>query len=157
MEDKVKARETRIYNYNKCENLAQCIILSTTSTHLSNKIKNLQTAHKMWDTVKVDATTKSTLFIIDAEDKLSTMKCQESSDMKTHLTEITAHLNLMVQIKENLIQMGSSTTNTHFNMIIMASLPASYRPVKQTISAAECTSKTPMASSNLIAFFTEEA
>ena len=29
-------------------------------------------------------TSKSTLFIIDVEDKLSTMKCQESSDSKTH-------------------------------------------------------------------------
>ena len=40
----------------------------------------------MWEEVKRDMTSKSTLFIIDVEDKLSTMKCQESSDSKTHLT-----------------------------------------------------------------------
>ena len=118
------------------------------------KVKNLKTAKEMWVEVKKDATTKSTLFIIDVE---STMKCQESSDMKTHLTSITAHFNLMVQQKENLLQMGSSISDTHFNAIIMASLPASYWPVKQTISAAKCTSKTLMSSSDLIAFFTEEA
>ena len=90
------------------------------------KVKNLKTAKEMWVEVKKDATTKSTLFIIDVEDKLSTMKCQESSDMKTHLTSITAHFNLMVQQKENLLQMGSSISDTHFNAISMASLPASY-------------------------------
>ena len=121
------------------------------------KVKNLKTAKEVWVEVKKDATTKSTLFIIDVEDKLSTMKCQESSDMKTHLTSITAHFNLMVQQKENLLQMGSSISDTHFNAITMASLPASYWPVKQTISAAKCTSKTLMSSSDLIAFFTEEA
>ena len=104
----------------------------------------------------LDTNTKSTLFIIDAEDELSTVKCQESSDAKTHLTKITAYFNLMVQWKENLLQMGSSISDTCFDIIIMASLPASYQPAKQTISTAECTSKTSMSSSDLIAF-TEEA
>ena len=41
MEDQIEARETKIIDYDKCEYLTQHIILSTTSTHLSNKIKNL--------------------------------------------------------------------------------------------------------------------
>ena len=107
--------------------------------------------------MKKDATTKSTLFLIDAEDELASMKCQEATDAKTHLAELTAHFNLMVQRKENLIEMGSSISDTRFNAMIMASLPVSYRPAKQTISAAERTTKTPMSSTDLIAFFTEEA
>ena len=50
-EDQIEARETKIIDYNKCEYLAQHVILSTTSTHLSNKIKNLKTSHNMWDAV----------------------------------------------------------------------------------------------------------
>ena len=61
MEDKVKAREMRIYDYDKHKNLTQHVILSTC---IGNKIKNLQTMHEMWDTFKVDATTKSTLFCL---------------------------------------------------------------------------------------------
>ena len=53
-EDQIEAREMKIINYDKHEYLAQHIILSTTSTCLSNKIKNLKTLHDMWDVVKVD-------------------------------------------------------------------------------------------------------
>ena len=47
MEDQIEAREMKIINYNKHEYLAQHIILSMTSTCLSNKIKNLKTLHDM--------------------------------------------------------------------------------------------------------------
>ena len=44
MEDEIKARETKIINYYKHKYLTQHVILSMTSTHLSNKIKNLKTS-----------------------------------------------------------------------------------------------------------------
>ena len=59
-----------------------------TSTHLSNKIKNLKSSHDMWDTVKVDTTTKSTLFLLDMEDQLASMKLTENNNPKGHLTEV---------------------------------------------------------------------
>jgi len=79
--------------------------------------------------VKKGATTKSTLFLIDAEDELASMKCQEATDTKTHLAELTTHFDLMVQSKENLIKMGSSISDAHFNAMIMASLPLFYHPM----------------------------
>jgi len=36
-------------------------------------IKNLNTASEMWEKVKMDATNKSTLYLINAEDQLTTM------------------------------------------------------------------------------------
>ena len=39
MEEQVEAKETKIMDYDKCEYLAQNIILSTTSTRLGAKIK----------------------------------------------------------------------------------------------------------------------
>ena len=97
MEDQIEARETKIIDYNKREYLAQHIILSMTSTRLGNKIKNLKTSHDMWDAVKVDATTKSTLFLLDAEDQLASMKLTENDDPKAHLTEVKQHFQLMGQ------------------------------------------------------------
>jgi len=85
------------------------------------------------------------------------MKCQEATMPKTHLAELTAHFNLMVNVRENLIEMGSSISDTRFNAMIMASLPVSYRPAKQTISAAERTNQNPYVIDDLIAFLTEEA
>ena len=51
-----------------------------TSTHLSNKIKNPKTSHDMWDAVKVGAMTKSTLFLLDMEDQLVSMKLAENDN-----------------------------------------------------------------------------
>ena len=96
-EDQIKARETKIIDYNKCEYLTQHIILSTTSTCLGNKIKNLKTSHDMWDAVKVDATTKSTLFLLNAEDQLASMRLAENDDPKAHLMEVKQHFQLMGQ------------------------------------------------------------
>ena len=73
MEEQIEARETRIMDFNKREYLAQHIILSTTSTRLGSMIKNLNTASEMQEKVKMDATNKSTLYLINAEDQLTTM------------------------------------------------------------------------------------
>ena len=79
-EDQIEAREMKIIDYDKHEYLAQHVILSTTSTHLGNEIKNLKTSHDMWDAVKVDTITKSTQFLLDAEDQLTSMKLMENDD-----------------------------------------------------------------------------
>ena len=84
-------------DFDKCEYLAQHVILSTTSMHLGAKIKDLKTAKEMWDLVKADATTKSTLYLLDAEDQLASMKLSDNDDPKTHLTELKEHFQLMIQ------------------------------------------------------------
>ena len=66
----------------------------------------------MWKIVKADATTKSTLYLLDTEDQLLTMKISESEDPKTHLAELKAHFQTMVQRHNNLIQMGSTLSET---------------------------------------------
>ena len=126
MEDQIEARETKIIDYDKHEYLAQHIILSTTSTRLGNKIKNLKTSHDMWDAVKVDAMTKSTLFLLDAEDQLACMKLAENDDPKAHLTEVKQHFQLMGQRHDNLLKMGSTISDSRYNTIIMSLLPESY-------------------------------
>ena len=125
-EDQIKVREMKIIDYDKCEYLAQHIILSTTSTHLGNKIKNLKTSHDMWDVVKVDATTKSTLFLLDAEDQLASMKLAENNNSKAHLMEVKQHFQLMGQRHDNLLKMGLMISNSCYNTIIMSSLLESY-------------------------------
>ena len=97
MEDQIEAREMKIIDYNKREYLAQHVILSTTATHLSSKIKNLKTSHDMWDAIKVDAMTKSTLFLLDMEDQLASMRLTENDNPKAHLIEVKQHFQLMGQ------------------------------------------------------------
>ena len=123
----------------------------------------MKTASEMWEAVKVDATTKSSLYILDAEDQLATMRLAENDDPKTHLAEMKQHFQLMVQRRDNLTKMGSDLSDTRFNTIVMGSLPESYRPTLQTITAAEKAnaltggSTNKMKADNLIAFLIEEA
>src|SRR5882762_1665507 len=79
-EEQIELKEDRITEFDKKEYLAQHIILSTTSARLGVKIKSLMSAKEMWNVVELDATSKSTLFILDAESQLSSMKLQEDED-----------------------------------------------------------------------------
>ena len=119
-EDQIEARETKIINYDKREYLAQHVILSTTSTRLGYKIKNLKTSYDMWDAVKADAMTKSTLFLLDAEDQLASMRFAENDDPKAHLMEVKQHFQLMGQRHNNLLKMGSTISDSCYNTIIQS-------------------------------------
>jgi hypothetical protein len=163
-EDQIESKETKITDFDKKEYLAQHIILSTTSTRLGVKIKDLKSAKEMWELVTLDATTKSTLYILDAEDQLSSMKLADNNDPKIHLSELKQHFQLMMQRQENLLKMGSEVSDTRFNTMIMSSLPESYRPTLQTITASERASalasgstSRKMKASDLIVFLIEEA
>ena len=95
-EEQIEVRETQIINYDKQEYLAQHVILLTTSTHLSGKIKDLESAKDMWDAVKAEATTKSTLFLLDVEEQLASMKLIKNNDPKSHLSKLIQYFQLML-------------------------------------------------------------
>ena len=126
MENQIEAREMKIINYDKRKYLTQHVILSTTSTCLGNKIKNLKTSHEMWDAVKVDPMTKSTLFLLNMEDQLASMGLTENDDPKAHLMEVKQHFQLIGQRHDNLLKMGSMISNLCYNTIIMSLLLESY-------------------------------
>ena len=164
MEEQIEAKETKIMDYDKQEYLAQHVILSTALTHLGSKIKNLKTAKEMWDMVKADDTTKSTLFLLDAEDQLASMKPANNTDLKPHPSKLKEHFQLMMHQNNNLLKMGSALSNSYYNTIIMLSLHESYHPSLQTIMAAKhtsavlgMTSSKQMKADDLISFFIEEA
>jgi hypothetical protein len=142
-EEQIEMQEIRIAEFEKREYSAQHLILSSVSAHLASKIITMTSAKDMWKTVKADATTQSTLYILDAEDQL---KLAENEDPKAHLTELKHHFQLMMQRRDNLLKMGSDISETRFNLIVMSSLPESYRPTLQTIMAAERASASQEAS-----------
>ena len=121
-------------DFEKKEDLTQHIILSMTLTHLRSKIKELKTAKEMWKVVVADVTMKSMLFLLDTEEKLMSMKLSDNQDSKTELKQ---HFQLRLQCQDNLLKMGSMLSDTQFNTLIMSSLPESYQPTLQMITAAE--------------------
>ena len=87
-EEQLELKESKIIEFEKREYLAQHIILLTTSAQLRAKIKDMSTAEEMWKTIKDDATSKNTLFLLDVEDQLNSMKLGDNDNLKTHLTEL---------------------------------------------------------------------
>ena len=91
------------------------------------------------------------------------MKLADNEDPKTHLSEMKQHFQLMALRHENLQKMGSELSDTCFNTIIMSSLPESYCPTLQMITAADRAStltggsSKKMKANNLIVFLIEEA
>ena len=96
MEEQLEVKESRILDFEKMEYSAQHIIFLTTSIQLGAKIKYLNTVEAMWEIVKADANMQSTLYLLDMEDQLLTMKINENKDPKTHLVELKAHFQTMV-------------------------------------------------------------
>ena len=126
MEDQIEAKESKIMELKKREYLARHILMSTMSTCVGTKIKGLAPAEDMWKVVKDDATSKSMLYLLDAEDQLSSIKLAENKDAKAHLAELKSHFQLMLQCQDNLMKIGSIMSDSQFNTIIMSSLPGSY-------------------------------
>ena len=72
-------------------------------------------------------------------------------------------LKLTSKLCYNLVQMGSTLLDARFNIILMSSLPESYRPTLQTITTTKRTSQlasgkmSSMKHDDLISFILEEA
>ena len=117
----------------------------------------------MWKEVKDNATSKSTLYLLDAEDQLASMKLADNNNPKTHLEELKQHFQTMLQCCKNLLKIGLVMSNSRFNTIIMSSPPKSYRLTLQTITMSEQvgrlsgTQSTAMKANDIVIFIIEEA
>jgi hypothetical protein len=114
-------------------------------------------AKDMWDAVKHDATTKSSLHQVDILNQLQTMKCSSSADPKTHLAKVKAHFEKMTEYHEFLHVTKAPVTDSTYATIIISSMPNTYHPTIQMVETTiKVTGKT-LDSNDLIAIFIEEA
>jgi hypothetical protein len=157
IEDQIKARERRIMEYEQKEYLAQHLILSPTLPHLSQKLLQHTTAKTMWDDIKLDATTKSSLHQVNILNRLQTMKCPSSSDLKTHLSEVKSHFEKMTQLREHLLVTNSPISDPTYISIIISSMPETYHPTIQTVKTTMNVMDTRILPNDLIAIFLQEA
>ena len=141
MEEQIEACKCRIDDFMKAASLAKHVILSMMSACIGMKMKTLTTVKEMWDEVKKDATAKSMLYLVDVECQLESMRLSESSDPKTHLTKLKLHFQLMMLRYKNLLEMVSSFSKQKLIMLITSSLPNSYQPALQTLTAADRAAK----------------
>ena len=97
-EEQIESKEAKIEDFEKREYMAQHILMSSASTCLSSKLKNLKSSNEMF--ILADVMTKSTLYLLDAEEQLTSMKLSENQDSKTHLVELKQHFDLMLLLED---------------------------------------------------------
>ena len=91
------------------------------------------------------------------------MKLTDNDDLKTHLEELRQHFQTMQQCHDNLLKIRSEMSDSQYNIIIMLSLPESYRSTLQTITVSQLVGKLSGAQSkalkadNIMSFIIEEA
>jgi hypothetical protein len=156
-EDQLEAKEKKIQDFKQKEYLAQYFILSSTSPCLSQKLLNLTTAKDMWNAVKHDATTKSSLHQVNILNQLQTMKCPSSADPKTHLAKVKAHFERITEHHEFLCVTKAPVTDSTYATIIISSMPNTYRPTIQMVETTMKVTGKNLDLNDLIAIFIEEA
>jgi hypothetical protein len=107
-------------------------------------------AKDMWHKVKKDTTTQTKIFQSNARCRIQDMRCDESGDMKTHLTG-------MVQLCDELVRMGSSVLDEEFLSFILGLLPLSYQTLLTSVMIAVTVSSNDMQPDTLMGIVLQEA
>ncbi|KAF9494931.1 hypothetical protein BDN71DRAFT_1392572, partial [Pleurotus eryngii] len=68
-----------------------------------------------------------------------------------------AHVSQLIQMREELLELGSSMTDKEFTSIAMESLPNSYCPVLMMLTASAYMTKIQISSDDLIYHILKEA
>ena len=50
----------------------------------------------MWEAILAEVTMRSTLYLLDTEEQLTSMKLSDNTDSKAHLVELKQHFDLML-------------------------------------------------------------
>jgi len=148
-DEMIEAKERKVDKYEQKEFTARHIILTSVPPRLSSMIK-AKNAKDMWDKVKKDATTRTKIFQSDTRRCLQDMRCDENGDMKTHLTD-------MVQLRDELVRMGSSVLDEEFLSFILSSLLPSYRTLLTSVMIATTVSGNDMQPDALMSIVLQEA
>jgi hypothetical protein len=146
-ESQVETQDKKIQEYK------QHLILSLTSTHLSQKILQLTTAKAMWDVVMLDATKRSTFHQVDILTQLQTMKSPASTDPVVHLAEVKVHFVKMTEHFEYLRVTKAAVTNDAYITIIIMSMLDIYCSIVQAIKTNSQLSMTTVTPKALIGIF----
>jgi hypothetical protein len=147
-EDEIEKREEKIEDFTSKEYLARHMIVNSVSMRLTHEIRSLASTD-MWKTVTKDATSKSQLFKIDAKRRLGDLKCVEGEDVREHLDRL-------IEVKDELLAMGSVMKDDEFVETILASLPQSFRSLISSIVHSASISGVSVTPTNLVRILREE-
>jgi hypothetical protein len=93
------------------------------------RIKTHTHAKDVWDALKGIFEGRSSLISVNLSQRLQNTRCGEDEDVREHFAKLA-------DMREQLVSMGESITDTKYRAILQGSLPASY---SQTLTAIATT------------------
>jgi hypothetical protein len=149
-EMEIEAMEKAMDEYEQKEASVREVIYETISQSMFLQIKNEPTAAKVWSKLMSIMQEKGDLIQVSILTKLQTTICLDDDDVRAHLAK-------MQELKEQLEGMGAPVSDPSFAAMIRKSLPASYRPLLQTLSATARVNNKTLTSDQMISAIHEEA
>ena len=116
-----KRKRKKLDKFERKEYLAQHVLKSTISTHLS-ALAQSKNASEIWKLVEEDATKWDVIQHVEVRRKMMALQYQEDSDMN-------AHLRKLADLKDELIMIQSKMTDEEYMEIIILSIPNSFRTI----------------------------
>jgi hypothetical protein len=146
----VETLEKAADEYEQKEASVREVIYETISQSMFLQIKNKQTSAQVWSKLVSIMQEKGDLIQVSILTKMQTTICLEDEDVRGHLAK-------MSELKEQLDGMGASISDSSFAAMIRKSLPPSYRPLLQTLSASARVNGKTLTCDQIISAVHEEA
>ena len=103
-------------------------IASTIPDSLYLKIKGKKSVKEAWDLLKDDFEKRSRMFTIDLRRRLQEERCEENGNIR-------AHFDTMRTMREDLVALGDSISNSDFTAMLLGSLPKAYDSYLSAVTA----------------------
>jgi len=149
-EDEIEEAEKKLDEYEQRECTVKQTLYGSISDHRLIEIKNLTTATEAWKKLCSLHKDKSEIVAIDRRAHLQNLHMQEGGDVRAHTSE-------MERIREELSGLGAPVNDSDFGVMMLSSLPQSYRPMVQTMLAIARKSSTKLTPELIVAHLTADA
>ena len=148
-EEDLELAEKRWDDYEQREAIIKAQIYGTIPESLQIEVQKLDTAKEIWDAICAKHEAKALTVKIDMRRRLYEMKCEDESNVRTHLEAI-------MKTQEQLAGMDAGLEDPELVTFILGSLPSSYRPLINAITMSSKLAGVELAPSTVVESLIDE-
>jgi len=149
-EVEIEEAEKKLDEYEQQECTVKQTLYGSISDRRLIEIKNLTTAAEAWKKLCSLHEDKSEIVAVNRRAHLQNLRMQEGGDVRAHTSE-------MERIREELSGLGAPVNDSDFGVMLLSSLPQSYRPMVQTMLAVARQSSSKLTPELIVAHITADA
>src|SRR6266481_4901695 len=142
-DERLEKAEKRWDEYYQREATVKAQIFTTVPESLLIELQKLKTAKDIWDAVCAKHEGKALTVKVDLRRHLYAMKCEDES-------QVRSHLETLMRTQEQLTGMAAGLADPDLVMVILGSLPKSYRPLINAITMSAAHAKAKLKPDNVV-------